>query len=149
MTVDTRRESSKQILNRSSKRVTAQRALLLDLIRKSDEHMDADELYQKARKKYPKLSLSTVYRNLQLFKELELVEKHHFAEEHHLFEAKQTSEHQHLLCLSCGRIVEFACPLSSQFREDIGTQFDFKITSVEVQMKGICSECRKNMNMGR
>ena len=138
------RENSRQILDRSSRRVTAQRALLLDLIRKSDGHMDADELYRKARKKYPRISLSTVYRNLQVFKDLGLIEKHHFAEEHHLFEAKQTTEHQHLLCIGCGRIVEFACPLSTKFRNEIGDKFNFKVTSVEVQMKGLCSDCRKD-----
>jgi Fur family ferric uptake transcriptional regulator len=143
------RENSRQILDRSSKRVTTQRALLLDLIRKSDGHMDADELYRKARRKYPRISLSTVYRNLQVFKELGLVEKHHFAEEHHLFEAKPTAEHQHLLCLGCGKIVEFACPLSSQFKDEIANRYDFKITSVEVQMKGLCSSCSKKNNSSR
>ena len=138
-----RKKSAQQVLNSSSQRVTAQRTLLLELLRRSEGHLDADELYRRARRKHSRISLSTVYRNLQLFKKLGLIEEHHFAEEHHHYEVKQTTEHQHLLCLNCGKIVEFACPLSQKFKKDVGRQYDFDITGVEVRMTGLCSTCRK------
>lgn len=130
-------------LNSSSQRVTAQRTLLLDLLRQSGAHLGADELYLKAREKHPRISLSTVYRNLQLFKKLGLIEEHHFDEEHHHYEVKSMDEHQHLLCVNCGEVVEFACPLSQKFRKDIGKQYGFDIIEVEVRMRGLCSRCRK------
>ena len=132
----------RQILDSSSQRITAQRSLLLELLKQSGRHVDADELYRRARKKNSRISLSTVYRNLQLFKKLGLVEEHHFDEEHHHYEVKSGSEHQHLLCVNCGKVVEFACPLSQGFREDIGKKYDFDITGVEVRMTGLCSSCR-------
>ena len=138
-----RRSSTREAFNRSGQRVTAQRTLLLDLIRRSEGHVDADELYRRARRRYPRISLSTVYRNLQLFKKLGPIEEHHFAEEHHHYEVKPTTEHQHLLCLNCGKIVEFACPLSQKFKKDVGRQYDFDISGVEVRMTGLCSTCRK------
>ena len=134
--------SARNILDRSSQRVTSQRALLLGLLRHSSGHVDADELYRQARKKNSRISLSTVYRNLQLFKKLGLVEEHHFDEEHHHYEVKSGTEHQHLLCVNCGKVVEFACPLSQRFRRDIGKRYDFDITGVEVRMTGLCSSCR-------
>jgi len=137
-----RRSSTREALSRSGQRVTAQRTLLLDLIQRSEGHVDADELYRRARRKYPRISLSTVYRNLQLFKKLGLIEEHHFDEVHHHYEVKPATEHQHLLCLNCGKIVEFACPLSQKFKKDIGKQYDFDITGVEVCMTGLCSSCR-------
>lgn len=137
------KRSARQVLNRSSQRVTAQRTLLLELLHQSSGHLDADELYLRARRKHARISLSTVYRNLQLFKKLGLIEEHHFAEEHHHFEVKPTTEHQHLLCLNCGKIVEFACPLSQKFKKDVGRQYDFDIGGVEVRMTGLCSTCRK------
>lgn len=137
------KRSARQILNTSSHRVTAQRALLLDVIRRAGRHLDADELYGRARQKYPRISLSTVYRNLQLFKKLELIEEHHFDEEHHHYEKKPPTEHQHLLCLNCGKVVEFACPVSQKLKKDIGRQHDFHITGVEVRMTGLCSDCRQ------
>lgn len=139
-----KKKTSRQILNSSSQRITGQRALLLDLIRQSYGHLDADELYRKARQKQRRLSLSTVYRNLQLFKKLGLIDEHHFTEEHHHYEVKPASEHQHLLCLNCGKIVEIDLPLSQQFRNDIGKQYNFEITEFEVHMSGLCSNCNSN-----
>ncbi|OGN91906.1 MAG: hypothetical protein A2Z75_06555 [Chloroflexi bacterium RBG_13_50_10] len=134
---------ARRVLSSSSQRVTAQRTLLLELLRHSGGHLDADELYRRARKKNYRISLSTVYRNLQLFKKLGLVEEHHFDEEHHHYEVKSGSEHQHLLCLNCGKVVEFACPVSQRLRENIGKQYDFDITGVEVRMTGLCPSCRE------
>lgn len=141
-----RKAGARQVLSSSSQRVTAQRALLLELLRQSSGHLDADELYRRARRKNSRISLSTVYRNLQLFKKLGLIEEHHFDEEHHHYEVKSGAEHQHLLCISCGKVVEFACPLSREFRNNIGKQYDFDITDVEVRMSGLCSSCRTRRN---
>jgi len=142
-----RKSSSRQVLNSAGQRVTAQRALLLELLHRSSGHLDADDLYRLARDSYPRISLSTVYRNLQLFKKLGLVEEHHFAEEHHHYEVKSATEHQHLLCLSCGKIVEFACPLSLQFKEEIGKRYSFDISGVELRMTGLCLDCRKKRKL--
>ena len=137
---------SRKILSVSNQRITAQRTLLLELLHKSGGHLDADELHQRARKKNSRISLSTVYRNLQLFKKLGLVEEHHFDEEHHHYEVKSDVEHQHLLCINCGKVVEFACPVSQKFRDNIGKKYDFDITNVEVRMTGLCSSCRSKRN---
>ena len=132
-----------KILNSSSRRATAQRTLLLDLIHQSSGHLDACELYQRAREKQAHINLSTVYRNLQLFKKLGLIDEHHFAEEHHHYEARPATEHQHLVCLACGKVVEFTYSLSGQLKKDIGDRYEFDISSVEVNMTGLCSSCRK------
>jgi len=136
------KSGARTVLVSTSQRVTSQRALILELLRHSGEHLDADELYRRARKSNSRISLSTVYRNLQLFKKLGLIEEHHFDEEHHHYEVKSGSEHQHLLCINCGKVVEFAYPISRKFSKDIGKQYDFDITDVEVRMTGLCSSCR-------
>jgi len=135
--------SAKHVLCNSSERVTSQRTLLLDIIRQSDRHLDADELYRLAKKKNRHISLSTVYRNLQLFKKLELVEERHFDEGHHHYEVKPSDEHQHLVCVECGKVIEFTCPLCQKLRDEMGAEYDFKITGVEVSMTGVCPECRQ------
>jgi len=134
--------SLRKALAGASRRVTAQRTLLLELLQQSPEHMDAEELHRKAREQNARMSLSTVYRNLQLFKELGLVQEHHFIEEHHHYEAKPEAEHQHLLCVGCGKVVEFACPVSQKMKEETAKRYDFDIFDVEVRMVGLCSDCR-------
>lgn len=132
---------SRRKLNAAGKRVTNQRALLLDLIQRGGSHLDADELHRRARKKQPRLSLSTVYRTLQLLKRVGLVEELHFDESHHHYEVKPSAEHHHLVCLDCGKIVEFQCPLTRKMRRDIAMEKDFEVTGVEVQMTGYCPAC--------
>ena len=135
-------ESKRKTLKASGMRATSQRALILDIIRRG--HLDADEIYRQAREKQSRLSLSTVYRTLRVFKELGLVEELHLDEAHHHYEAKPSSEHQHLVCLGCGKVVEFECPLSLKMREDIGREKGFEITGVEIRMTGYCPKCRRN-----
>ncbi|MCK4722357.1 MAG: transcriptional repressor, partial [Dehalococcoidia bacterium] len=95
-------------------RITSQRRLLLDLLRQSEGHLDADELYRRAKEQEPRLSLSTVYRSLRLFKELGLIEERHFIEEHHHYEARSETEHHHVVCRGCGKVIEFECPFASK-----------------------------------
>jgi len=137
-------ESNRRALNVTGLRITSQRALILEIIRR--RHLDADEIYRQARAKQPRLSLSTVYRTLQVLKKLGLVEELHFNDTHHHYEVKPSSEHQHLVCLGCGKIVEFEYPLSPKMKKDIARGKDFELTCVEVRMTGYCSKCRQNRN---
>jgi len=134
-----------QALNVPGLRITSQRALILDVIRRGKGHLDADEIHRRARKKQPRLSLSTVYRNLQTLKKLGLVEELHFNEEHHHYEIKPPTKHHHLVCLGCGKVVEFKCPMSQKMREHVSQENDFLIIDEEVRMRGYCPECRRNM----
>lgn len=138
----------RKVLGGTNRRVTTQRALLLELLRESTDHMDAEELHQRARERNVRMSLSTVYRNLQLFKELGLVQEHHFTEEHRHYEVRSGAEHQHLLCLGCGKVVEFACPVSQKMRDDTAKKYDFDIFDVEVRMLGLCPDCRRKKGKG-
>ncbi len=135
-------ETTRKALNVTGLRATSQRALILEVIRHG--HLDADEIYRQARVKQPRLSLSTVYRTLRMFKKLGLVEELHFDETHHRYEMKPSSEHQHLVCLGCGKVVEFECPLSLKMKKDIAREKGFEITGTEIRMTGYCSKCRQN-----
>ena len=135
-------EGNRRALNGTGLRVTSQRALILEVVRHG--HLDADEIYRQARIRQPRLSLSTVYRTLRMFKKLGLVEELHFDEAHHHYEVKPSSEHHHLVCLGCGKVVEFECPLSPKMKENIAREKGFEVTNVEIRMTGYCSKCRRN-----
>jgi len=133
---------ARQTLNETGLRITSQRALILEVIRRGQGHLDADEVYRQAREKQPRLSLSTVYRTLQMLKKLGLVEEVHFDEAHHHYEIKPSTEHHHLVCLGCGRVVEFQYPLARLVKRNIAEAKDFEITGSEVRMTGYCHTCR-------
>ncbi len=137
------KEDTRQILGTSGLRFTRQRALIMEIIRRGRGHRDADEVYRQARKKEPRLSLSTVYRSLQKLKQLGLVDELHFDENHHHYEVKPASEHHHLMCLGCGRVIEFDYPLSRYVKRNVSEARGFDIIEAEVRMSGYCARCRK------
>ncbi|OGO40411.1 MAG: hypothetical protein A2147_02515 [Chloroflexi bacterium RBG_16_57_8] len=125
-------------------RITNQRALILDIIRNGQGHLDADEVYRLARNKQARISLSTVYRNLQTLKKAGLVDEVHFDENHHHYEVRASAEHHHLVCLGCGRIIEFQYPLARMVRKNVPEARDFEITGTETRISGYCTECRRH-----
>lgn len=138
--------TNRSALNAAGMRATNQRALIMEIIRHGHghRHLDADEIYRRAREKEPRLSLSTVYRTLHILKKLGLVEELHFDEEHHHYEVKPSAEHHHLVCLGCGKVIEFNRPLSRYIKGNIPEAKDFDIIETEVRMAGYCAKCRRN-----
>jgi len=137
-------ETFRTELNIAGTRATNQRALILEIIRQGKGHLDADEIYRQAREKQPRLSLSTVYRTLRMLKKLDLVEELHFDDTHHHYEVKPPTEHHHLVCLGCGKVVEFHNPISRYIKRRAPEAKDFDITETEVRMTGYCAKCRRS-----
>lgn len=127
----------------TGRRVTKQRRLLLEIIRQAEGHLDADELFRWAKEREPRISFSTVYRNLQLFKQLGLVEERHFLEEHHHYEPKDFEEHHHLVCLGCGQVLEFQTPLIKRMKNKVAKKKGFEISRAEVFLEGYCPRCQE------
>src|SRR5512136_1003859 len=90
--------------------LTRQRRLVLDLLRDSKGHLDADSVYRKARARNSKISLATVYRTLALLRDARLVQERRLGENHSHFEPTGGPLHHHFTCLRCGRVVEFPAP---------------------------------------
>ena len=133
---------ARRLLAGAGKRTTKQRSLILDVLGKAAGHLDADEVYRLARERDPRLSLSTVYRTLNLLRDLGQIDELHLAEEHHHYEAKGGNEHHHLVCLGCGRVKEFVSPLAAQLRREQETATGFAVTGVQVDLTGYCPACR-------
>ena len=123
--------------------VTAQRRLLLDLIRGAGGHIDAKEIYRRASSKDESISLATVYRSLRLFKELGLVEERRLGQVRCYYEIKRSLEHQHLVCKRCGKVIEFESPLVSEMVAKAQREHGFKVIKAELCLEGYCQECKQ------
>lgn len=130
-------------LRDSGRRVTAKRALILDLLRTDPGHPDAGALFLKARKIDPKISLATVYRTLDLLKKTGLVEEHRLGESHGHFEAVRKSVHSHFTCSACGRVIEFSHPLLDRLKAEIKKKMSVDLKEFHVNTSGVCDRCRK------
>jgi Fe2+ or Zn2+ uptake regulation protein len=134
------RNTKKEMKGRS---VTAQRQLLLSLIRKDGGHITAKELYRRASRKNESISLATVYRTLQLFKELGLVEERRLGQVYCHYEAKEWADHQHLVCRGCGKVIEFESSLLGHLVEEVKREHGFVLKKIELCLEGYCRQCNR------
>jgi Fur family transcriptional regulator, ferric uptake regulator len=130
-------------LHVTGRRLTGQRRLLLELIQEQEGHADAHELYRLAQQRDPRISLATVYRTLGVLRELGLVDELHLGEEHHHYELKPAAAHHHLVCLGCGRVIEFPGGLMDALEQAVAQQYGFEISEAQVDITGYCAECRQ------
>ncbi|RPH39624.1 MAG: transcriptional repressor, partial [Desulfobulbaceae bacterium] len=84
-------------------RMTHQREILLEELKKCGQHLSADELYERVRKTIPRISLATVYRNLEILAELGVVGKLEISGRQKRFDY-DVSQHDHIFCLKCHRV---------------------------------------------
>src|ERR1700710_1938589 len=126
-------------------RLTRQRQILLDLIDKTGQHLDAERLFQLAKEKDPKLNRVTVYRTLKLLKEGGLVDEldlMHQAGEQHYYETRRKGEHAHVICLACGKVEEFFGEPLQRLRKQIEAHFGFQVLLARTEVGGYCSHCQ-------
>ena len=122
-------------------RNTIQRTAILKVIRKRGTHLSPYEIYRLAKREQPSLTLATVYRTMNKLKNLNLVEEIHINETHH-YEIKPPFKHHHLICIDCGKIVEFKYDLVGQIKKKVPEAREFEITSDEVRITGFCATCQ-------
>jgi len=128
--------------------LTAQRRLLLELIRDTEGHLDAKELYQRARARDESIGSATVYRSLNLFKQLGLVDEMKLGKLRCYYEIKQSPQHQHLVCQGCGKVIEFQNPHFQKLIKAVQREHGFKITRAELYLEGYCPNCEEKEKGG-
>ena len=130
-------------LHAAGRRLTVQRALVLKIIEESEEHLDAETIWQRATEMQAQLNLATVYRTLVVLKEMGLVQQRYFARDHkrEVYESALKPEHYHFTCLGCGNIVEFETTRIQQVRTELSEEVGVGITHACVCFEGYCRNC--------
>lgn len=127
----------------AGKRVTPQRTLVLQVLAEGKGHLDASEIYERARRQDARVSLSTVYRTLGILKETGVVRELHLDDEHHHYELSGRADHSHLVCSRCGRVVEVDSAGFAEVAKATGSTHGFRITSAHVELTGYCAGCQE------
>ena len=138
-------EPAKSPLKSRGIRRTRQRQLLLSLLDDSGQHLDAENLYQMAHKRDPKLNRVTVYRTLKMLKEGGLVDEldlMHWQGDQHYYETRTKQEHAHIVCLRCGKVEEYYGEPLQRLRRQVETMFGFQILIARTEVGGYCSHCQ-------
>jgi Fur family transcriptional regulator, peroxide stress response regulator len=125
-------------------RLTGPRRLVLEVVRGSDAHPTAEAVHQMVRRRLPRVSLGTVYRNLRLLVTQGLVKE--LPGPHTRFD-RNLSEHHHFTCLACGRIADVAGPLTERHSRAIVSRVassgGFSVTHHRIEFYGRCAACRR------
>jgi len=129
----------------STQRSTRQRQVILEELQKLTSHPTATTLYEIVRRRLPKISLGTVYRNLELAARLGLIQKLDFAGSEARFDGN-VADHDHLRCVRCGRVDDVSAPaldLSGGQTNDWG---GYQILGHRLEFFGICPNCSREEN---
>jgi Fur family transcriptional regulator, ferric uptake regulator len=142
-------EAAREILQRHLKsqgnlRSTPERFAILDAVLQTQGHFDAEDLYYRLMTGGTKVSRATVYNTLVLLQQCGLISKYRFAEKSIRYEkAFGRPTHHHLVCLSCGDILEFVHDRLERLQDDICAEKGFSPQSSSLQIFGRCAKCKK------
>jgi Fur family ferric uptake transcriptional regulator len=125
-------------------KATATRRLIFrEIMASTSAHPNADEIHLRLRKKGKPVSLATIYRTLGLLVRSGLVGRVDFGENHAHYEREGLrAGHGHLICLSCGRVLEFADSAVQGALGQIGEEYSFRLDKFSLQIFGSCADCR-------
>ena len=121
-------------------RMTRQRRVILEELCKVDTHHSADEVYAMVRKRLPRISLGTVYRNLEILAGSGDIQKLEPGCTLKRFDGKPEN-HYHLRCVRCDRVVDAPIDFEVTIRHDLKYATDFKIIGHKLELIGLCPAC--------
>ena len=122
--------------------LTKQRQAVLQVIRESDEHLTANEVFEDARRLLPGISFATVYNSLRYLKQEGMIGEVRFGTDAARYDSKLT-RHDHALCNKCGKLVDLELSIPVELIEQASALSKFDAESIELTLRGLCPECCK------
>lgn len=138
-----------QALAQRAIRMTRQRRVILQVMDEAEQHLDVDQIFERAQKIDPEVHLVTVYRTIDLLKKHGLIDELdllHLRGDRHYYESHGPRDHIHVACLGCGKVREFESRLYEQLKEQIAHDFGMKVTVSRTEVGGYCSDCLSKLD---
>lgn len=124
-------------------RNTKQRKVILEELAKLESHPTASELYEIVRKRLPRISLGTVYRNLEILSQFRKINTLHPAGFEKRFDGR-TDLHYHVRCVRCGRLDDVPLEPFDTIDEAARNVTEYEILSHSIEFVGVCARCRSH-----
>ena len=127
-------------------RLTPQRQMILRYLKETHEHPTAEQVYNFVCKEFDGISMATVYNTLHRLKELGAIRELSYGDMASRYDGND-SEHAHLVCESCGEVVDVPCPLHLETgMEDLAAAHGYAVFSYRLEYYGLCATCRTHSN---
>ena len=120
---------------------TKQREAVLEVFLGASGHITSEEIYERVRGQHPSIGYTTVYRTMKLLCEAGLAMERHFDDGVTRYEVEH-EHHDHLVCVRCGKIVEFECSMIESAQDDIVQRYGFRLLRHRHELYGHCPSCR-------
>lgn len=130
------------MLHPKNTRMTRQRKVILEELLKQNSHPSADEIYQIVRRRMPRISLGTVYRNLEVLASMGKIQKLELSGALKRYDWN-TNKHYHIRCLHCDRVDDAPIAPLNQLENDLYGATVFEIIGHNLEFTGLCPECSK------
>lgn len=121
---------------KQGRRMTGQRRVIAEVVTAAKDHPDVTELYRRAARIDPRISLSTVYRTLKMFAEDGLVEQHSFKGGRSRIERAGAVHHDHLIDTDTGKVIEFRSEEIERLQTEIARKLGYKLTGHRLELYG-------------
>jgi Fe2+ or Zn2+ uptake regulation protein len=120
---------------------TAQRSAVLEVVRGSRDHLTAGEIFERVRRRDPRIAYGTVYRTLHLLARHGLIQELTFADQASRYDGR-AERHDHVHCLTCGVLLDVDVPVALIARHVAAEQSGFDVTSHHTVFAGMCPACK-------
>lgn len=128
-------------LKQAGLKVTLPRLKILEVLQQPDcQHISAEDLYKKLIDIGEEIGLATVYRVLNQFDDAGIVTRHHFEGGKSVFELATQHHHDHLVCLDCGKVIEFSDDVIEKRQKQIASEFNVRLTNHSLYLYGHCEK---------
>ena len=134
-------------LKKAGLKVTLPRLKILEVLQGPDHHhVSAEDLYKRLIDMGEEIGLATVYRVLNQFDDAGIVTRHNFEGGKSVFELTQQHHHDHLICLDCGKVIEFSDDSIEARQREIAARHGIRLTNHSLYLYGHCAEgdCRED-----
>ena len=132
-----------QILREKGLKVTPQRIAVYNMLRSTTEHPNAEMIYKTLEPTNPTMSLATVYKTLDFFKQLGLVQELNVGEGRSRYDAV-VDWHPHTVCTCCGKVGDLHMEALKNVSQKLAPELDFEVEMEQLILYGKCSDCKKN-----
>ncbi len=143
MAHEVEREALARYLEDHNLKHTRQRDQILEAFLGAKGHITSEQLYDRVRELNPRIGYTTVYRTMKLLCDAGLAQERNFDDGVTRYEIEH-EHHDHLVCVKCGKIVEFECRMIESTQEKIAATYDFRLLRHRHELYGHCGDCRED-----
>ncbi|MCH7863610.1 MAG: transcriptional repressor [Proteobacteria bacterium] len=135
--------SIERLCKKKGMKMTEQRRTIARVLSTANDHPDVEEVYRRAGKMDPRISIATVYRTVRLFEEAKIIERHDFGDGRSRYEEATDEHHDHLIDIQTGKIIEFQNIEIEELQKKIARKHGMRLVGHRLELYGVPLDAKK------